>query len=385
MRILHVCLAAFYIDNYGYQENILPKMHMLSGNTVMILASTETYINLKIGYTKASRYINEDKIPVIRIPYNKFIPKSINKKIRIYSGIKKVLKDFKPDIIFMHDLQFMSIFVFRRYLKKNRNVKLYIDGHTDFINSGRNWLSKNVLHKVIYRICAKAIEQYTEKFYGVLPIRCDFFIDVYKIPNNKVELLPLGFDDTIINKLDLKSVHQNVRLRLNINPDDFIIISGGKIDKRKNIHNLIDAFISLNLPNLKLIIFGSPNDEMQAYIKDVVSNDKIFYLGWQSTQEIIELMVSSDLAIFPGTHSVLWEQSIGIGLPTVLKKWDGMTHYDLGGNCIFLQNGSKDEIIEVLRELNDDKTKFRNMKLVASGPAKEYFSYSKIAEKSISS
>ena len=45
MKVLHCCLAAFYIDDYGYQENILPKMHKIQGHQVKIVSSTETYID----------------------------------------------------------------------------------------------------------------------------------------------------------------------------------------------------------------------------------------------------------------------------------------------------------------------------------------------------
>ena len=44
MKILHCCLAAFYIDNFSYQENIFPKIHKLQGHQVHIIASTETYL-----------------------------------------------------------------------------------------------------------------------------------------------------------------------------------------------------------------------------------------------------------------------------------------------------------------------------------------------------
>ena len=27
MKIVHLCLGCFYIDNYSYQENMLPKFH----------------------------------------------------------------------------------------------------------------------------------------------------------------------------------------------------------------------------------------------------------------------------------------------------------------------------------------------------------------------
>ena len=75
MKILHCCLAAFYIDNYGYQENILPKIHTLQGNEVKIIASTETYQkNNVLGYVRPSNYINENQIPVVRLPYIKWLP-----------------------------------------------------------------------------------------------------------------------------------------------------------------------------------------------------------------------------------------------------------------------------------------------------------------------
>ena len=68
MKILHCCLACFYIDNYSYQENILPKFHKFQGNDVKILASTETYINNKVlGNTVSGSYFNEDDIEVTRI------------------------------------------------------------------------------------------------------------------------------------------------------------------------------------------------------------------------------------------------------------------------------------------------------------------------------
>ena len=64
MKILHCCLAAFYIDDYGYQENILPKIHKKQGHQVEILASTETYLNnSELGYIKPKSYRTKDNIP----------------------------------------------------------------------------------------------------------------------------------------------------------------------------------------------------------------------------------------------------------------------------------------------------------------------------------
>ena len=156
MKILHVCLAAFYIDNYGYQENILPKMHSIQGHNVEILASTETYLNgNEMKYLEPSTYKNEDGIKVTRVPYVNIITNFITRKLRVYKGVQKHLDNFKPDIIFIHDIQFLGIFSIIRFLKKNIGVKVYVDGHADFTNSATNWISKNILHRLIYKYCKK--------------------------------------------------------------------------------------------------------------------------------------------------------------------------------------------------------------------------------------
>ena len=65
MRILHLCLACFYIDGYNYQENILPRINHEDGHDVRILASTETYVdNLHLGYVEPREYVTEYGVPI---------------------------------------------------------------------------------------------------------------------------------------------------------------------------------------------------------------------------------------------------------------------------------------------------------------------------------
>ena len=72
MKILHLCLACFYIDNYTYQENILPRINHEDGHDVRILASTETYVdNAHLGYVEPAEYVTEYGVPIKRLPYVK--------------------------------------------------------------------------------------------------------------------------------------------------------------------------------------------------------------------------------------------------------------------------------------------------------------------------
>lgn len=381
-------MANFYIDNYGYQENILPKIHKQQGHTVSIVASTETYIeNGRLGYVEANSYINEYGIPVTRLPYASWLPHKMMRKIRAYYGLEKVLNEFKPDIIFLHDVQFFDTRVVVKYVIANPGVKVYADGHTDFVNSARNWLSKNILHKIIYKHFAKTLEPYTEKFFGVTPLRIEFFNKVYGIKKNKLDLLVLGVDDSEIDLSNRIEIREKTRKQLGLSDNDFVIISGGKIDKRKNIHVLIDAFVtlkeSLQFSSLKLVLFGSPSDEMKYLTEQITSREDIIYLGWLNPEDMSQYLLASDLACFPGTHSVLWEQSVGLGIPALFKRWHGMEHVDIGGNCIFLDNNGVDGLLQLLKEVIGNKDLYQTMLEVAQSRGIEEFSYFKIASKAI--
>lgn len=387
MKVLHCCLAAFYIDNFSYQENIFPKIHKLQGNDVYILASTETYIdNIKLGYIEPAEYFTRELIPIKRIPYVRWLPFFLAKKLRIYKGITSYINQIQPDIIFLHDCQFLSILSIVNYAKKNK-VTIYVDSHTDFINSGKNWLSKNILHKFIYKFCAQTISKYTKKFYGTLPIRNDFLRDIYGINSKKIELLPFGADDSLFKYENKEIIRKDIRNDLGLLTDDIVIITGGKLDRRKNIHKLLGVFINLvereKITNLKLIVFGKPTEDLKQEINLKCQNDNVRYINWVGSENIHKYFFASDIAFFPGTHSVLWEEAVGLGLPCVFYRWDGIQHVDLGGNCIFIDDSEETTIENTLLKLKDDQIFFKKMRTIAEEKGPEIFTYSKIAKKAI--
>ena len=219
MRILHCCLAAIYVDGFGYQENILPRMHKFQGHDVMILASTEI---IKPGegyvYTVPSKYINEDGISVVRIPYRKILSQKVSAKIRSYKFVYETLDFFQPDIVFMHDAQTAAVFPIIRYLKNNRSCRLYVDSHTDFVNSAKSLFSKYLLHGLLYKWYVRKTIPYARKYYGTLPARVQFYRDFYGTPAEKTEYLPLGVDDITVPMSMREDIKAQVRKDLRI-PD----------------------------------------------------------------------------------------------------------------------------------------------------------------------
>ena len=380
MRILHVCLGCFYIDNYTYQENLLPKYHKKLGYDVKIVASTLSFDeNGNACNIKAQKDINENGIEVTRLNYKNLLFKKLGKFLRVYSGFKQYLDKCKPDIIFIHGCQFNDIRLIRDYAKKN-NIVIYVDNHADFSNSARNIFSKLILHKLMWRKCAKIIEPYTTRFYGVLPARVDFLKDIYKIPNNKVNLLVMGADDELVNECNNKEEIINLRKKLKIKENDFVIITGGKIDMAKlQILTLMKTIKKFD--NIKLIIFGSIINELKETFNSLLS-DNIIYVGWLNSTDTYKYISLANLVVFPGRHSVLWEQTVAQGKPMVVKYWKGTTHIDLGGNVKFLYEDSEEEMYSLLDQIIN-KNDYVSMNKIAKSNKNNSFLYSEIAKTSI--
>ncbi|MGI6706539.1 MAG: hypothetical protein ACOX6S_09950 [Clostridia bacterium] len=108
MKVLHLCLGNFYIDNYSYQENILSKFHKKMGLDVEVIASLVSFDEngepclLK----KSGSYINEYGIPVTRLEYKNV---RFSKRLRLYKGTYEAISKANPDIIFIHGCQFLDI------------------------------------------------------------------------------------------------------------------------------------------------------------------------------------------------------------------------------------------------------------------------------------
>lgn len=382
MKIIHLCLCGPFTDKALYQENLLTKYHKKLGHDVSIITSQYTWNNKgEIVKVKSRTYYNEHGVKVIRLPSEE-IP-FLN--FKLYKNLYKSIENEKPDILFMHGIQFLNLKQVIKYVKKHTNVRLFVDNHADVINSARNWLSRNIQHKIIWKHYAKIIEPYTTKFYGVSTPSVNFLKEIYQITDEKIELLPLGVDDEKVEKVKNPYISKKIREKHSIKPSDFLIMTGGKIDNNKTQTLLLmQAIREMKITNIKLIIFGSIIPELKNKFNKLL-DENIIYVGWLDSDDIYKYLNSADLVVFPGLRSVLWIQAIGLGKPCVFNYiGPGITDdVDLGGNCIFLYENTVEEMKKVITEIVNNKNLYEQMKNVASTKGMSTFSYKKIAEKSI--
>ena len=384
MRILHICTSGEYTEGFSYQDNLLTKYMAKQGWDVYLIASPLAYDEngKTIKLPVPQSYVNKDGVKVTRLPYNK--PEKLGYKLRSMKGFYQQLEEIKPDVIYIHLPQTSDSGVVIKYLKKHPNVKLYCDNHADFSNSATNWVSKTILHGVLWKYYIQRLNKYAEVFYGVLPARVEFLKNVYGLPANRCELLVMGGDDELVEAAAKPEIRHALRSEYGLSDDDFVVMTGGKIDPWKTQTILLmKAVKNIQNPKLKLIVFGSVDESLQEQVAELCDEKKIQYIGWVKSADSYQYFAAADLVVFPGRHSVFWGQVAAQGIPMLCKWWDGTDDVDLGGNVHFLTKDSVEEIQSEIQHLLDSPEDYKKMKRIAVEKGMKEYSYADIARRAV--
>lgn len=310
MRILHLCLGNFYADGYGYQENHLPRINKENGHDVLIIASTESYDNnSKLCYVEPKEYETEDGVRIVRLAYAGLGPMWFKRKIRAYKGLYEKIDNFQPDIIFSHNLGYKSVTDIIKYKKLHPEVLIFADTHVAAYNSGRNWLSYYILHRIIYKHYISRAMKYVEKYYYIGEAEKTFSLSMYKISEEKMEYFPLG--GTIINDDLYNELRTTYRKNIGISPNQILFVHSGKMNSKKRTLELVSAFSKTAGANGMLLLLGSINEELLSVIMPIINqDDRIRFLGWKSSAELQGYLCACDVYCQPGSVSATFQNAL---------------------------------------------------------------------------
>ena len=377
MKILHVAPLSPYNIGWSYQDNLLPKYQRKLGHEVKVVVST--FENTPNGKKDVGEqdFLLDDGVHVYR--RKRFLGNNFLGKLISFTDISDILDGYEPDFIMIHSLITLSVFQAIKYKKKrNPNCVIIHDNHLDEnIGKRKNWLFSE-LYYGYWALVNQFSKKYISKYCGVTPWRREFIVNRFKIDREKTDVLIMGAD---IDNIDFSKAEQ-LREKLDDQyglRDQFVIVTGGKIEKNKKIAILMRAVAGLK--DIKLLVFGTVADDYQDEVNKSL-NDNVIMLGWKNNDAINRLFTAADLAIFPGQHSVLWEQACACKIPCIFAYWDGMDHLDNGGNSEFIRDLSEKGLRQCIVD-HHNTDKYKLMKAVAKSKATDTYSYYEIAKKSL--
>lgn len=351
-KVVHVVIFEYYHEGYSYQENLLSQKHKELGYDVYIIAAEDDGTHgVRSQILKPGKYINEYGIKVYVLPTKKINPHLMRFSDKCV-GLYDALEEIQPDIVFVHNFRAWDVRHVARYIKMHPHTGLYVDSHADYFNAPTDSF-KGKIDALEISLYGRVLSSKAIKFWGTLPWRVKYLQEAFRIPAEKTDLLIMGADENKIHGLDGANVRSKIRHEFKIPEDAFLVVSGGRLDKRKNQIALCEAISRLSDRNIYLLLFGSPSEDMANLFKNFEGYDNIKQIGWQPSDRAYEFFLSSDLACFPGTHSVLWEQAVACGCPLLVKYWEGITHINFNGNAVLLDNPNAENLYEKIIAISE--------------------------------
>lgn len=369
-------LSNFYIEDYNYQENALPRQNVLDGHEVRIIASTETFVNNQhLGYVPPCTYINKDGIEVRRIPYSKWLPHFAMKKIRSYPGVYRMIEEFAPDVILFHGIPAWELLTVAKYKRAHPHVHLFVDSHEDQYGSALNFISKWVLHYLIYRLIILSAKSAVDKFLYITYETKDFVNRMYGIPDDKLEFYPLG--GTVFDPEEWRRKRDATRSELGLSEENILFFHSGKMDALKRTEEIARAFSMVQDDRMRLVLLGSMTPDINMKVAPLIKNDpRISTLGWKSSSELLNYLCACDMYLQPGRQSATMQNALCAFAPVMLFPTKSHIPY-LKDNGYFVE--TLEDMERCFRDISACPGKLKMMSKNSEKIARELLDYRKLA------
>lgn len=317
----------------------------------------------------------KNKYKFEKIIYRKELGKGISiKRIRdIINQIKKI----KPDIVHFTGLQLSGFHmaIACKFAGINRTIVTIHGSSGDAldISKFKRFILKYFLETITLVLSKRVIgvSNYvtSKKIFNFFAPKKLYTI--YNLPPN-----------SYLNKNNNVSFRENLKF----NKNDLLFVTVGRITKDKGYHILDEAILRLkSIANVKYIIVGDGDylSVMKEKLKDMIDNNQVFLLGYQSN--IPQILDSCDVFVLPTLHETLSialleasQASLALiasntgGVPEIIKnKYNG----------VLVEPGNVKELSEAILNLTINKSLVKLYGSNAKLKIKEKFSSKEIVSK----
>lgn len=376
MRILIVTTGNEFTPSMLYKENYIIKAAQDHGDEIFVFANQYTYVKGKTELAVAQEKI--EGYTLKRFKYRSYGNKMLTSRVRRIDGLENEIVRLKPDLIFFNCGQVYNIKNLKLIKQALPDVKIVIDFSTKYLNSARNWFSKNIQHRLMYRSWLQEALPYVDKIFYISQESKVFAQEMYKIPDEIMEHNNLP-GETIPVETKMAYKHE-VFAKLGMTKDTIMFMYSGKIYPEKKVAHLVRAFVRTKVPNFRLIIIGVYNDAASRLtIAPLIASDKrIKFMNFVSGSELTKYVCAADLYIQPGSISQTCQTAVCCGTPLCFN--DIPTHREIyNGNGFFVD--SEEDIYNVFETIGKNPAILKDMSGKAYLMAKEELDYHVIYRK----
>jgi glycosyltransferase involved in cell wall biosynthesis len=293
--------------------------------------------------------------------------------IASYLLLRKIVKKTKIDVISVHD--WMSCLV---GILCSMTLRIPVVFHVHSTeNTMVSWNKRNMVFKII-AVFERLMARRASKII-VASEQMHKLLEKHGWSSQKIKVVPYGHDNSsAIFSSEKSSVSAaEIRSKLNVLPDEKVLLFVGRLIYSKGIFQLLKAMplvVKAN-PHVKLVLVGAGEKEKIDLLinKLGLSNNVYAYHRFLGVNDVVEHYLMSDICVFPSLYEpfgLVALEAMSLGKPVILgsgfsKKFGGTSD---NPTALLVDSQNPHEITKAIEMLLDDPEKSNKM----GGEAKKY-------------
>lgn len=267
-----------------------------------------------------------------------------NKNFKSAKKLNKILDEFNPDYVYIHNTWFKASVLIFDVLEK-RKITTVVKLHNFRYDCTRHYLFKGHIrnedvcsrcgaHKYKKKIFNKYFDESFLKSILVIRYGKKFYQKIY---NENILLLVLTkFHKNYLEELGFEE--KNIKILPNVNQDSAVksdtrsnsLVYAGRISKEKGVVELIESFLKADTQNINLILIGE--GPLLNYLKKAYKEiSSIKFLGKIEHAEVKKIILEARAVVtatklFEGQPTLLCEAS-SMRVPSIFPRFGGIHEF----------------------------------------------------------
>lgn len=344
-----VLVLAGYFDWFsGYQETGLAAWlsryattEVVAGNRVSSMFSDAQLAGLGISRMYKTGTTEENGVRVTRFS-------TVEKRSMVWSTkARAYIESQDYDLI----IQVMpgQLLPFAGTLARNRAVRVALYGDNSamwshlapvhrFLKGAAFAVSKGALYTIVNRRA--------DLVYGYTP---DTVHRLRAYGGGKaLRVLPLAFDSERFY-FDARLRERN-RNALGYEDSDRIVIAAGKLQPKKRLDLLLEAFgrLTSQREDVRLLVVGADDSAYSGELRNRIETDRLLrdrvtLRGFVGSAELNGLFNAADIGVWPRMPAITIQQAMGTGLPVVLPRNEWVGHLIRPGSGVYFDESTDND------------------------------------------
>jgi len=184
----------------------------------------------------------------------------------------------------------------------------------------------------------------------------------------RITVIPWGANLEKLRVIEKEMHEQSIRDKLNLNPNDKLVLSLCRHARVKGLNYLLYAMprILHEHPNVKLVIagMGRETERLKNIAKNLKIDHNVIFPGFVRGEEKFELMATADIFVQPSlsdAFAVSALEAMAVGRPVIITDRVGLAGFLKNEECgLIVKPSNSDSLADaILKLLSDDNLRLR--------------------------